>query len=207
MFHSRRQFAGGLFGLAAAGATGSTFLYADDQKPQEKGPVEADFTRDYPAPKFKPSWKNKVLNRTLVQDFVIYAHSDLKMVEKLYEREPMLLNGTMDWGNGDWENALNGASHMGKKDIVEFLLSKGARMDLFCSAMMGKLDIVKSMLDLQPALIDARGPHGFNLHFHAQVGGDDAKPVLDYLQSIKEKKLRPIPFLKKKKKPSDAAKK
>ncbi|MBS0264514.1 MAG: ankyrin repeat domain-containing protein, partial [Planctomycetes bacterium] len=49
-------------------------------------------------------------------------------------------------------------------------------------------------LTLEPKLIDARGPHGFNLHFHAQVGGDDAVPVLDYLQSVKKLELKPVPF-------------
>ena len=37
--------------------------------------------------------------------------------------------------------------------------------------MMGRLDAVKSFLTLEPRLIDAKGPHGFTLHFHAQVGG------------------------------------
>ncbi len=55
------------------------------------------------------------------------------------------------------------------------------------------------MLDLQPSLIDAKGPHGFSLHFHAQVGQEGSKAVLDYLQTIKKKELRPIPFLKNKK--------
>ena len=62
---------------------------------------------------------------------------------------------------------------MGRRDIVEFLLDRGARIDIFCAAMMGRLDAVKSFLTLQPRLIDARGPHGFTLHFHAQVGGKD----------------------------------
>lgn len=162
------------------------------------GPREAEFTRDYEPPGFKPSWKNPQLNRTMVQDFVIFAHSDLKMVEKLLEREPKLVNSAMDWGNGDFETALGGASHMGKKEIVQFLLSKGARMDIFCAAMMGMLEVVQAMLTLEPKLIDVPGPHGFNLHFHAQVGQEDAVPVLEYLQSVKELKLRPVPFLKKK---------
>jgi hypothetical protein len=205
---SRRVFAGSVAGSVAgmAWATG-TRVFGQDDKPKsddqkkevaEKQPVEAEFERDYPAPGFKPSWKKPQINRLMAQDFVIYAHSDLDMVKKLYERQPNLLNATLDWGDGDWETALGGASHMGRKDIVKFLLSKGARMDLFCAAMMGQLEIVKSMLTLEPALIDARGPHGFNLHFHAQVGQADAKPVLDYLQSVKEVELRPVPFLNRK---------
>ena len=205
---TRRLFAssaaGGLFAFSATNLMGNTNSKTQDQdeaKPQDdnqRKPVEADFTRDYPAPGFKPSWKNEQINRTLAQDFVIYAHSDLAMTKKLYDREPGLINAAIDWGAGDWETALGGASHMGQKEIVKFLLSKGARSDIFCAAMMGMLDTVKQWLTLEPALIDAKGPHGFDLHFHAQVGQDDAKPVLDYLQSIKEKKLRPIPFLKKK---------
>jgi hypothetical protein len=87
---------------------------------------------------------------------------------------------------------------MGRKDIVDFLLGKGARPDIFCLTMLGKLDAVQAMLEAYPPLIDAKGPHGFSIHFHAQVGGEAAKPVLDYLQSVKEVELRPIPFLKKK---------
>ncbi|MFM7111157.1 MAG: ankyrin repeat domain-containing protein [Planctomycetota bacterium] len=138
-----------------------------------------------------------MINRVLVQDFVVYAHSDLKMVEELFAKEPAVLNATVDWGGGDWESALGGASHMGRRDIVEFLLGKGARIDIFCAAMLGQLEAVKSFLTLQPALIDAKGPHGFSLHFHAQVGGKNSEKVLDYLQSVKKIELKPVPFLPK----------
>jgi len=40
-------------------------------------------------------------------------------------------------------------------------------------------------------LIDAKGPHGFTLHFHAKVGGKQAEDVLKYLQSVKEIDLTP----------------
>lgn len=175
-------------------------LLAEDppkKAPASTTPVEAPFTRDYPEPKFKPKWAKPQLNRQMVQDFVIYAHSELDMVKKLLEREPTLINATMDWGAGDWETGLGGASHMGRKDIVMFLLEKGARIDLFCAAMMGQLEAVKAYLKLQPKLIDAKGPHGFSLHFHAQVGGKEAEAVLEYLQSIKKIELKPNPFLKK----------
>ena len=200
---NRRAFAvSATTGLLATGTALSLRAQDDtnlkEDKP-ERMPTETEFTRDYPPPKFKPSWKNPQINRQMVQDFVIYAHSDLKMVEKLLDREPNLINSTMDWGNGDWETALGGASHMGRKDIVKYLLSKRHRIDIFCAAMMGMLGVVKSMIELEPALIDTRGPHGFNLHFHAMVGQEDAQEVLDYLQSIKKVELKPPPFLKQKK--------
>jgi len=197
---SRRSFATLTTGLVLGSATD---MNAADDKPKADvpkpaaSPTEAPFERDYTAPSFKPSWKKPQINRLLVQDFVIFAHSDPEMAKKLLEKEPALINATMDWGGGDWESGLGGASHMGRRDIVEFLLEKGARIDIFCAAMMGQLDAVKAFLTLQPKLIDAKGPHGFTLHFHAQVGGKEAEKVLDYLQSVKKLELKPVPFLKK----------
>ena len=107
-----------------------------DEKPK---PTEATFVRDYPAPKFLPAWKKPQLNRLLVQDFVIFAHSEFDMVKKLLEKEPALLNATIDWGGGDWETGLGGASHLGNREIAEYLISKGARIDLFAATMLGHL--------------------------------------------------------------------
>lgn len=187
---SRRKLATLASGLVVA-------AHASAQTAPEGGPTEAPFTRDYAPPKFKPGWKKPQLNRQLAQDFIIYAHSDLDMVKKLLDKEPALLNATMDWGGGDWETGLGGASHMGRRDIVEFLLERGARPDLFCATMLGQLETVKAFLTLQPKMIDTKGPHGFTLHWHAQVGGKNSEAVLDYLQSIKKLELKPIPFLKK----------
>lgn len=150
-----------------------------------RGPSEAPFERDYAAPKFKPSWKRPQINRQMVQDFVIYGHSEPDMVKKLLQKEPALLNASIDWGAGDWETALGGASHMGRRDIAEFLIERGARADLFTAAMLGQLDVVKTLLAFQPKLIDAKGPHGLTLLHHAKVGGKPAEPVLVYLQSLK----------------------
>lgn len=188
---TRRGFIGASVTAMAAAAIPAS---AQDQK--AAGPVEAEFTRDYAPPEFKPSWKHPQINRAMAQDFVIYAHSDLDMVKKLLAKEPALLNATMDWGAGDWESGLGGASHMGRHDIVEHLLEQGARIDIFCAAMMGDLDAVRSFLTIQPKLMEAKGPHGFTLHFHAQVGDKRSKNVLDYLQSIKQVELKPIPWLK-----------
>jgi hypothetical protein len=173
---TRRSFAAGAL-LAS-----SSVLRADDPKPKQD---DKEIQRDYPAPKFKPQFRRPQLDRIMVQDFVIFAHSELDMVKLLLEKEPRLVNATMDWGAGDWESGLGGASHMGRRDIAEFLLSKGARIDIFAATMLGYLDSVKQFLSAHPYMIDTKGPHGFTLHSHAKSGGDKAKPVLDYLQSIK----------------------
>ena len=200
---TRRTFAaaavGGAAGLRLASAQDSQAANAgagEDAPPPS--PQEAAFERDYEPPAFRPSWSKAQINRTMAADFVIFAHSDLEKTLMLLDREPGLLNAAVDWGGGDWETALGGASHMGRKDIVELLLSRGARADLFCAAMLGQLPIVQGWIEQAPGLIDAAGPHGFTLHFHAQIGGPDAKPVLDYLQSIKQVDLKPLPpFLRK----------
>lgn len=188
---TRRSFCTLAAGVAAAPLVA---LAQDPTKPAS--PVEAPFTRDYPAPDFQPPWKKPQLNRTQLADFVIYAHSDLDMTKKLLDKEPMLINGLMDWGAGDWESGLGGASHMGRHDIVEFLLERGARIDIFCATMMGQLEAVKALLTMQPKLIDSRGPHGFTLHFHAQLAGKNADKMVAYLQSVKKIDLKPNPFVK-----------
>lgn len=196
---SRRTFATAAAVGVFAGAT--EVLAQEKDKPKEPPkvitPTEAPFERDYPAPSFKPSWKKPQINRQLVQDFVIYAHTDLAMVKKLVEKEPGLVLAYMNWGGDDWESALGAASHMGRRDMAEFLLERGARIDIFCAAMLGLVDVVKAFITLQPKLIDAKGPHGFSLHFHAQVGGKEAEKTLDYLQTVKKIDLKPNPFLKK----------
>jgi len=190
----RTLLTAGTASLAAAAVAGLQKPYANPNKGQM---AEAPFTRDYPEPGFKPSWKNLQQNRTMIEDFVIFAHMDLDKTKMLLDREPLLVNAVMDWGAGDWESGLGGASHMGRHDIVEFLLERGARIDIFCATMMGQLDAVKSFLTLQPKLIDSHGPHGFTLHFHAQLAGKKADEMVAYLQSVKKIDLPPNPFLAK----------
>ena len=57
-------------------------------------------------------------------------------------------------------------------------------MDIFVAAMLGEIDIVKSILHRQPHALYAKGPHGISLIRHAEVGGEQAKPVVEYLQGL-----------------------
>ncbi len=98
---------------------------------------------------------------------------------------------TWDWGNGDFETALEGAGHVGNKEIANYLIGLGARTNLFVLTMLGKTGIVKNFLDSFPQYLNTRGPHGFIFLHHAQKGEDDAKELLDYFQSkgLKETKV------------------
>lgn len=121
------------------------------------------------------------LPATLVKEFVGKAHTNFEATKALLAEQPALLNATWDWGGGDFETGLGGASHMGSRDIAEFLIGQGARMDLFAAVMLGRLEIVTAMLTAFPALVRSRGPHGFSLLHHARQGGEPARAVLDYL--------------------------
>lgn len=124
------------------------------------------------------------LSGDLVKEFVVAAHGDLDKTRTLLEANPQLLNATWDWGGGDFESAIGGAGHMGRKDIAEYLLGQGARMDLFVATMLGKLEVVKATLTAYPNLKNSLGPHKIPLLVHAEKGGDDAKAVLEYLKSL-----------------------
>jgi hypothetical protein len=118
-----------------------------------------------------------------VKDFVIAGHGNLDAAKKLLEEFPTLLYATWDWGNGDFETAIEGAGHVGNKEIANYLIAAGARTNLFVLTMLGKTTIVKSFLETFPQYLHAKGPHGFTFLHHAQKGGDDSKELLDYFQS------------------------
>ena len=124
------------------------------------------------------------LDSKLVEEFVGNAHGNLERVKGLLAQEPGLVNATWDWGGGDFETALGAAGHMGSNDIANYLLDHGARIDIFVAAMLGKLEIVKAALSAYPEAKDIPGPHGIPLIAHAEAGGEDAKAVLEFLESL-----------------------
>jgi hypothetical protein len=128
------------------------------------------------------SEKPPPLDAELVERTVSTAHGDLDAVRSLLDQEPALVNAAWDWGGGDWETPLGAAAHMGRRDIAEFLLDRGARLDLFAAAMLGEIEIVRSILTAFPELRDARGPHGIPLVEHARKGGEQARAVLELLE-------------------------
>ena len=123
------------------------------------------------------------LDREMVHEFVLKAHSDLEAVRGLLYDEPRLVNAAWDCGGGDWETALGAAAHTGRRQIALLLLEHGARLDLFAAAMLGYFDIVTTVLSDFPEMRDALGPHGIPLVEHARAGGADARAVLTLLEA------------------------
>jgi hypothetical protein len=124
------------------------------------------------------------LDRDAVNQFVRVAHTDLERTRSMLEQNPALVNSCWDWGGGDFETGLGGASHMGRADIALFLLGHGARIDLFAATMLGQIEIVRAVLTAFPDARHTLGPHKIPLIAHAEKGGPDAAEVLKYLRSL-----------------------
>jgi ankyrin repeat protein len=106
----------------------------------------------------------------LVKAFVSKSHADLLTVRDLVKQEPMLARASWDWGGGDSETGLGAASHMGRRDIAQFLIDNGARVDVFAVFMLGEMTPAKALLSAFPAIHKTPGPHGISLLSHTIVG-------------------------------------
>lgn len=123
----------------------------------------------------------------LTSEVVGVSHFNLDRLKVLVNKRPELARATWDWGFGDWETAIGAASHVGRKDIVDFLISKGARPDIFTFAMLGAYEMVKGMIELMPGVQLTSGPHGISLLEHVHNG--DSKSIqsiklIDYLKTL-----------------------
>jgi hypothetical protein len=119
---------------------------------------------------------------SLVKDFVGAGHKDLAKVQSMVADYPNLVHGKYDWGNGDFEEAIEGAGHVGNRAIAEYLIGAGSRVTLFVLAMLGKTELVKPVLEAYPKLVFANGPHGFTLLHHAKLAGTAGEELFAYLQ-------------------------
>jgi len=126
----------------------------------------------------------KGIDPKIVYEFVNIAHKDFDKVKEMIKEYPLLLNSSWDWGGGDFETAIGAAGHMGLKDIANFLISLGARTDIFVLTMLGKTDIVKATLKAYPHLLNSKGPHGFTLLHHAEKGGKESEELAKHFKSL-----------------------
>jgi uncharacterized protein YaiE (UPF0345 family) len=110
----------------------------------------------------------------LVREAVGVSHNNLARLKELVSARPALARASWDWGFGDWETAIDAASHVGNRPIADYLIANGARPTIFTAAMMGQLAIVKSWVEAMPGVQRTRGPHG----------GAAAAEVLKYLESL-----------------------
>jgi uncharacterized protein len=108
------------------------------------------------------------LSPEMIQEFVINAHGNFAKVQQMLEAEPGLLNEK--WTMFD-ECALEASGHMGRADIMEYLLDKGAPLTIFAAASLGRPDDVATFLKENQELATALGVHGMTILYHAALGG------------------------------------
>lgn len=114
--------------------------------------------------------KTTVPSQDIIDQFVGNAHGNFTVVKELLEKYPALLNANASWD----EHAIEAAAQTGQVQIVEFLLKKGAPLDICAAAMLGRFEQVKSMLQADPAFIQARGAHGIPLLYFPVIRGNQA---------------------------------
>lgn len=152
------------------GATGMVLLPQIVTAQQTQAPVK--------------SQKAPPLDKELVKEFVTVAHKDFDKVKSMLLENPDLLNASFNWKDWDWEDAIGAAGHMGLREMALYLLEQGARPTICVAAMLGNLEVVKTFITSFPQMKESVGPHNISLIAHAIKGGDQAKPVVEYLESI-----------------------
>src|SRR5262245_31347700 len=120
----------------------------------------------------------------MVREAVVASHGNVKRIKEFVDAHPALARASYDWGFGDWEDCLGAASHVGNREIAEYLISKGARPSIFSAAMLGQLDTVKAFIAAQPGVQRIPGPHSIPLLAHARAGGPGASAVYSYLEGL-----------------------
>lgn len=110
----------------------------------------------------------EMVSQELVEPFVLAAHGNFAKVQELYEQHPEILN--IPWAKFD-ETALQASSHMGRREIAQYLLSKGAPLNICAAAMLGMQAEVAAFLKQDSSLANARGAHGIPVLFHAAMSG------------------------------------
>jgi ankyrin repeat protein len=106
-------------------------------------------------------------DQALIDDCVNNAHGNFPRVKEILDAHPELVESAASWG----ETPLQAASQMGQKDMVEYLLQKGARLDFFAACMLGRFDDVVRFLEADPRLAAGSGVHGLPSLYFAAVGG------------------------------------
>jgi hypothetical protein len=133
------------------------------------------------------------IDDAIVEEVVSLAHFDFDKLKKIVDVRPELARANWDWGFGDRESAIGAASHVGRSDIIRYLLSKGAIPDIFTYASLGYYDLVKAMIETSPFIENTTGPHGITLLQHslnAMAAGSDNKDqhirLQNYLEALGE---------------------
>jgi hypothetical protein len=138
-----------------------------------------------------PHDRHPAIQLEVASEIVGVSHFNLERLKAIVEPRPELAKAVWDWGFGDWESAIGAASHVGRKDIITYLISKGAMPSIFTYAVLGEFEIVRTMIEAYPGIQRNFGPHGISLLQHAKTGlqtdgvnKTNAQKLVDHLQNL-----------------------
>jgi RNA polymerase sigma factor (sigma-70 family) len=96
--------------------------------------------------------------KNVMQILTAAKSGDVAKVKTLLEQDPRLLTAKDRLGN----TALIMAVDSGHQEVAELLLSSGLQPDIYEAAAIGKTDLVSTLGQAQPALLDSYSPEGFS---------------------------------------------
>lgn len=114
----------------------------------------------------------QALQSEQIREFVIAAHGNLQKVKDMLAINPQLLNLPYRWSENDSESAIQAAAQVGSSSVAEYLLERGAPLEICTAAMLGRQDDVLHRLDAVPRQSNAVGAHGIPLLPHAVWSGN-----------------------------------
>ncbi len=103
----------------------------------------------------------------VIDEFVGVSHGDFARVKELLGQYPGLVDAKARWG----ETPLGAAAQTGQREIAEFLLSRGAALDICTAAMLGKTEQVAGMLQADPGQAHATGAHEIPVMYYPALYG------------------------------------
>jgi len=115
------------------------------------------------------------LPQATIDQFVGNAHGNYSVVKDLLTQYPDLLNLSASWV----ETAIEAAAQTAQLEIVSFLLTAGAPLDICTAAVLGQQGQVERMLQADPDQVNARGAHGIPLLYFPIIRGHQA--LAEYL--------------------------
>jgi ankyrin repeat protein len=110
------------------------------------------------------------VEQSVIEDLVGNAHGNLARVREILDAHPDALNLRAPWN----ETAIEAATQMGNKQIIDFLVARGAPVDFFTACVLGRVDDAAAGLAADPTRAGARGVHDLPALYFAAIGGSVA---------------------------------
>jgi ankyrin repeat protein len=108
------------------------------------------------------------VEQAVVQELVGNAHGNLVRVRELLDANPAALNLRAPWN----ETAVEAATQMGNKPILDLLIARGAPVDFFTASVLGRVEQVAADLAHDSSRANARGVHELPALYFAAIGGN-----------------------------------